>query len=227
MCDFSHFLATFQNPALMQTALTHSSYANENREHGIKNNERLEFLGDSILGLICARYLYSQYPDLPEGELTKLRASIVCEGALFEFASQIGLGEHLLLGKGERAGGGSKRPSVLADAVEAVLAAIYLDGGYPAAEDFILPFIQSKAALSLRQHSSQDYKTTLQEIVQKNHEEILSYRLKSESGPDHNKSFVMEVLINSNVVAEGEGHSKKLAEQAAAKAALTLMGEEV
>jgi ribonuclease-3 len=138
---------------------------------------------------------------------------------------QIDLGERLLLGRGERVGGGSKRPSVLADAVEAVLAAIYLDGGMEAAQGFILDFIKRKAEEVVKNHRVMDYKTTLQEIVQKNHEEVLSYRLKSESGPDHDKRFVMEVLINSNVLAEGTGHSKKLAEQAAAKAALELMGQ--
>ncbi len=225
MSDFKHYNYTFQNPALLQNALTHSSYANENRDKGIRNNERLEFLGDSVLGLICARYIYSEYRALPEGELTKLRAAIVCENSLYEFAMQIDLGEKLLLGRGERVGGGSKRPSVLADAVEAVLAAIYLDGGMEAAQGFILDFIRTKAEEVVKNHRVMDYKTTLQEIVQKNHEEVLSYRLKSESGPDHDKRFVMEVLINSNVLAEGTGHSKKLAEQAAAKAALELMGQ--
>ncbi len=225
MSDFPHYDYTFQNPALLQNALTHSSYANENREKGIRSNERLEFLGDSVLGLICAQYIYSEYRALPEGELTKLRAAIVCEGSLYAFACQIDLGQRLLLGRGERAGGGSSRPSVLADAVEAVLAAIYLDGGMEAARGFILDFIREKAEEVVKNHRVMDYKTTLQEIVQKNHEEILSYRLKSESGPDHNKRFVMEVLINSNVLAEGVGHSKKLAEQAAARAALELMGQ--
>lgn len=225
MSDFAHYDYTFQHPSLLKNALTHSSYANENKERGISSNERLEFLGDSVLGLICARYIYSEYRNLPEGELTKLRASIVCEGSLYEFACQIGLGDRLLLGRGERAGGGNKRPSVLADAVEAVLAAIYLDGGMEAAQDFILDFIRKKAEEVVRGHRVVDYKTTLQEIVQKNHEEVLSYRLKEESGPDHKKVFVMEVLINSNVLAEGSGHSKKLAEQAAAKAALELMGQ--
>ena len=225
MSDFTHYDYTFKNPALLQNALTHSSYANENRDKGIRNSERLEFRGDSVLGLICARYIYSEGGSLPEGELTKLRAAIVCEGSLYEFACQIGLGERLLLGRGERVGGGSKRPSVLADAVEAVLAAIYLAGGMEAAEGFILDFVRPKAEEVVKSHRVMDYKTTLQEIVQKNHEEVLSYRLKSESGPDHDKRFVMEVLINSNVLAEGEGHSKKLAEQAAAKAALALMGQ--
>ena len=225
MADFPHCGYTFRDPALLKNALTHSSYANENREKGVRSNERLEFLGDSVLGLICARYLYSEYRSLPEGELTKLRAAIVCEGSLYEFACRIDLGSRLLLGRGERAGGGDKRPSVLADATEAVLAAVYLDGGMEAAREFILSFIKEKAAAIVKSHSTMDYKTTLQEIVQKNHEEVLSYRLKEESGPDHNKVFVMEVLINSNVLAEGSGHSKKLDEQAAAKAALELMGQ--
>ena len=225
MSEFPPFDYTFHNPALLQNALTHSSYANENRDRGVRSNERLEFLGDSVLGLICARYIYSEYKNLPEGELTKLRAAVVCESSLYEFACQIGLGQRLLLGRGEKTGGGSKRPSVLADAVEAVLAAVYLDGGFDAAEAFILEFIRQKSESVVRSHATLDYKTTLQEIVQKNHEEVLSYRLKSESGPDHDKRFVMEVLINSNVIAQGSGHSKKLAEQAAAKAALELMGE--
>ena len=225
MSDFTHYDYTFKNPALLQNALTHSSYANEHRDTHMQHNERLEFLGDSILGLVSADYVYHRFASLPEGELTKLRAAIVCEGSLYEFACQIGLGERLLLGRGERVGGGSKRPSVLADAVEAVLAAIYLDGGMEAAQGFILDFIRTKAEEVVKSHRVMDYKTTLQEIVQKNHEEVLSYRLKSESGPDHDKRFVMEVLINSNVLAEGEGHSKKLAEQAAAKAALALMGQ--
>ena len=142
MPDFRHYDYTFKNPALLQNALTHSSYANENRDKGVRNNERLEFLGDSVLGLICAKHIYSEYRSLPEGELTKLRAAIVCESSLYEFAMQIDLGERLLLGRGERVGGGSKRPSVLADAVEAVLAAIYLDGGMEAAQGFILEFIK-------------------------------------------------------------------------------------
>ena len=182
-------------------------------------------MGDSVLGLICARHLYAEYKHLPEGELTKLRAAIVCEGSLHEFALRIKLGDRLLLGRGERSGGGNHRASVLADAVEAVLAAVYLDGGMEAAKAFILPFIKEKAESIVRGAKVVDYKTTLQEIVQKNHEETLSYRLKGEFGPDHDKQFVMEVLINSNVVAEGSGKSKKQAEQAAAKAALALMGQ--
>ena len=224
MSDFTHYEYTFQNPALLQNALTHSSYANENRDKGIRNNERLEFLGDSVLGLICAKYIYSEFRSLPEGELTKLRAAIVCEGSLYEFAMQIDLGERLLLGRGERVGGGSKRPSVLADAVEAVLAAIYLDGGMEAAQGFILDFIKRKAEEVVKNHRVMDYKTTLQEIIQKNPGERLDYVLVSESGPDHNKHFVFEVHLNSNVIGKGGGRSKKEAEQQAAREALELMG---
>ncbi|MBQ3092375.1 MAG: ribonuclease III [Clostridia bacterium] len=215
----------FKNPALLANALCHSSYANEHRAHHVKSNERLEYLGDAVLGMISAEYIFNTYTELPEGEMTKLRASIVCEQSLFEFAQEIGLGQYLLLGKGEINGGGNKRPSVLSDAVEAVLAAIYLDGGIEAAKDFILEFIICKADMIAKGHKLIDYKTSLQEIVQKNHQETLSYHLKAESGPDHNKTFVIEVHINSNPIAVGEGRSKKLAEQAAAKAALELMGQ--
>ena len=215
----------FKDPALLTNALCHSSYANEHKDKGVRSNERLDYLGDAVLGMISAEYIYNRYKDLPEGEMTKLRASIVCEQSLYEFAGEIGLGDMLLLGKGEISGGGNKRPSVLADAVEAVLAAIYLDGGIKAAKDFILEFIMNKAETVEKGHISVDYKTTLQEIVQKNHQETLSYHVKSESGPDHDKLFVIEVYINSNPIAEGSGKSKKQAEQAAAKAALELMGQ--
>ena len=225
MSVFPHFEYTFKNENLLRNALTHSSYAHENRASGCRSNERLEFLGDSILGFICAQYIFSEYRALPEGELTKLRAAIVCESSLYEFAQSIDLGSMLLLGKGERAGGGASRPSVLADAVEAVLAALYIDGGMEAASGFILDFIEQKAENVVRGRKVLDSKTALQEIVQKNHQETLTYRLAGESGPDHNKSFTVEVLINNNVLASGTGRSKKLAEQAAARAALELMGE--
>lgn len=216
---------TFKNPELLKNALTHSSYANEHRDKGVKNNERLEFLGDSVLGLICTKYIWNHYKNMPEGELTKLRSAIVCENSLYEFALELELSDDLLLGKGEKSSGGGRRPSVLSDACEAVIAAVYLDGGFDEAEKFIIGFIKEKAEEIIRSHSTVDYKTLLQEIVQKNHEEVLSYRLKGESGPDHDKRFEVEVLINSNVIACGEGKSKKLAEQAAAKLALELMGQ--
>lgn len=209
----------FQNFKLLQMALTHTSFANEAR-HGTKHNERLEFLGDSVLSILVAEYLYT-HSDLPEGDLTRIRASLVCESALFQFAKQVELGAYLRLGNGEEMGGGRQRPSVVSDAFEAVLAALYLDGGMEAARNFLLPFIQD--ALAMKKDDG-DYKTKLQEIVQQNPEEHLRYVLLEERGPDHDKCFVVEVLLNSNRVGLGQGHSKKQAEQMAAKEALALMG---
>ena len=214
----------FKNKDLLKNALTHSSYANESHDKRTVSNERLEFLGDSVLGIITSDYIFRLYTDIPEGELTKLRASLVCEQALHEVAMDIGLSEFLLLGHGEETGGGRFRPSIMADAVEAVIGAMYLDGGMEPASRFVLGFVKPNAAVYSRHKSFTDYKTMLQEIVQKNHQETLKYRLRAESGPDHNKSFEMEVLLNSNVIAYGEGHSKKEAEQAAAREALRLMG---
>ncbi len=212
----------FHKKQLLQTALTHSSRANEMR-HGV-SNERLEFLGDSVLSVIVSDYLYHHYQHLPEGQLTKLRASLVCEKALCGFSKELDMGKHLMLGKGEQQTGGRERPSILADAFEAVLAAIYLDGGMNAARPFVLRFI--KKELKHRETIAfQDYKTTLQEIIQKNPEEKLEYVLVDEMGPDHDKRFVVEVKINSNVIGRGEGHSKKEAEQLAAAEALKLMGQ--
>lgn len=212
---------TFQDPQLLENALTHSSYANEGNR-GLDSNERLEFLGDSVLGFVAARYLFAKEKG-QEGQLTKVRASLVCEKALCSYANRIGLGEYLLLGKGERNNGGGKRPSILADAFEAVIAAIYLDGGLEAAETFILPFLEYERSQQ-RRSQFKDYKTALQEIVQQNPGEQLEYRLKSESGPDHNKRFVTDVYLNSNIIGTGQGHSKKEAEQQAAREALKLMG---
>lgn len=214
----------FRNRELLKTALTHSSYANEARDRHTPSNERLEFLGDSVLGMVTSDYIFKLYTDIPEGDLTKLRASVVCEQALHEVALTLGLSEFLLLGRGEEAGGGRERSSILADAVEAVIGAIYMDGGFAAARPFVLSFIKPAVARIASRHNFNDYKTMLQEIVQKNREEVLSYRVASQSGPDHDKTFVMEVLLNSNVVARGHGHSKKEAEQAAAHEALRLMG---
>ena len=212
---------TFKNPALLETALTHSSYANEGNRK-LNSNERLEFLGDSVLGFVTAGYLF-QHETGKEGELTRVRASLVCEKALSSYAKKINLGEYLLLGKGEQRGGGAQRASLLADAFEAVIAALYLDGGLQQAEAFILPFIKEELSNQRKPHF-RDYKTQLQEIIQQNPEEQLEYELKGESGPDHNKQFLVEVHLNSNVIGSGKGKSKKEAEQQAAREALKLMG---
>ena len=215
----------FNNVKLLENALNHSSYANEVRG-GITSNERLEFLGDSVLSVIVASYLFENFKTIPEGELTKLRASLVCEKSLCGFSREIGLGEFLRLGKGEEKGGGRERDSILADAFEAVLAAIYLDGGMENAEKFVLRFILPE--LSHRDDEVfKDYKTALQEIIQRNPEENVTYHLTGESGPDHDKVFEEEVHLNSNVIGKGKGKNKKQAEQMAAKEALLLMGASI
>lgn len=210
----------FKDESLLIRALTHSSYANES---GGKNesNERLEFLGDSVLGFITAEFFFSREKDLPEGELTKLRAAAVCEKSLSGFANKIGLGEYLLLGKGEINSNGKERPSILADAFEALIAAIYLDGGIENAKKFVTQFLED---FSAEYYVINDAKTILQEIVQKNPGELLEYVLVNESGPDHAKCFEVEVRLNANVIGRGKGRSKKQAEQLAAKEALSLMG---
>ena len=208
----------FKNRALLENALQHSSYANEHRGAGMRSNERLEFLGDAVLGVVTADYLYKKHPDLPEGDLTRIRAALVCEESLHEVAQGLDLGRHLKLGRGEEQGGGRERPSILADATESVFAAVYLDGGMEVARNFILPFITEG------KHAEADYKTRLQEIVQQNPEERLSYVVEQESGPDHDKHFVVAVRFNSDKVARGEGRSKKVAEQHAAREALKLLG---
>ncbi len=210
---------TFENKALLETAVTHTSYANE-AKRGLRHNERLEFLGDSVLQIVVADYLFT-HKDMPEGDLTRMRASLVCEGALFEFAQSIHLGDYLRLGRGEERGGGRNRPSVVSDAFEAVIAALYLDAGLEKARDFILPFITASLTDAA---AAEDFKTKLQEIIQQNRTERLHYAVTSETGPDHNKHFVVEVHLNSNCIGKGEGHSKKIAEQAAAREALALMG---
>ena len=211
----------FKNTALLERALTHSSYANETSGQHNQSNERLEFLGDSVLGIITAENFYMNYSDLPEGELTKLRAATVCEKSLFDFATQLGLGEYLLLGKGEICTGGKERPSILADAFEALIAAVYLDGGMDAAKGFVLRYVEE----AVRKHRGfKDHKTVLQEIIQRNPGETIEYVLVGETGPDHDKRFEVEVHLNSNVIGRGIGTSKKKAEQLAAKEALELMG---
>ncbi|NCE63346.1 ribonuclease III [Pseudoflavonifractor sp. 524-17] len=213
---------TFTNQSLLEKALTHSSYANENRGQGIESNERLEFLGDSVLGMVTADFLYRTHPKMPEGELTRMRATLVCEESLVEVAKAWSLGEYLKLGKGEYAAGGSKRPSIQADAVEAVLAAVYLDGGIGSARRIIQTYILDQEAERGR---SRDYKTTLQELVQRKSGQVLSYRLTGSSGPDHAKIFMVEVSLNGKTIGQGAGHSKKEAEQNAAKAAIAAVGE--
>ena len=214
----------FKNRKYLDIALTHSSYANESRDRKLKSNERLEFLGDSVLGLVCAARLFGEHPDVMEGELTKMRSALVCEGALCICAREIGLGEHLRLGKGEEAGGGRTRDSILADAMEALIGAVYLDAGFDAAKRLIMEHVLLPGEKRMARSAITDYKTALQEIVQKNQGEVLSYRLTDSCGPDHQKSFSVEVLLNSNVIGRGVGHSKKEAEQMAAKEALELMG---
>ncbi|MEG2174874.1 MAG: ribonuclease III [Oscillospiraceae bacterium] len=211
----------FRNPAYLEIALTHSSYANERRGTP-QNNERQEFLGDAVLSVIVADYIF-RHRKVAEGELTKIRASLVCEGALAGFARQISLGECLRLGRGEEQNGGRERPSILADAFEALIAAVYLDGGLEAARRFVLPFIADTV-----EHAAgtdlHDYKTQLQEVVQQNPEERVGYVLTGEHGPDHDKWFEVEVHLNSNVIGKGGGRSKKAAEQQAAREALLLRG---
>ena len=212
----------FKNKNYLTTALTHSSYANESKKP-TESNERLEFLGDSVLGIITSEYLFRNYSHLAEGELTKLRASLVCERTLSEFARKIDLGESLIMGKGEIHTGGKNRPSILADAFEALIAAIYLDGGFDEAKKFVLSHILP-AIDGHRPRSFRDYKTALQEIIQQNPEEKLDYVLVGETGPDHDKRFTVEVLLNSNIIGRGTGRTKKEAEQMSAKEALELMG---
>ena len=214
----------FENITLLQNALTHSSYANERWHNSLMSNERLEFLGDSILGMVVAEYLYRTFPDRPEGELTRMRADMVCEQTLASVAGRIDLGRHLLLGNGEEQGGGRSRNSILADAVESVIAATFLDGGMAAARKFIQQFILVEVPVT-KLHNV-DYKTALQELVQQKKNQVLSYRLTGESAPDHDKRFEVEVSLNGAVVGMGSGSSKKRAEQDAARAALERLSGE-
>lgn len=210
---------SFQNRALLSEALNHSSYANEHRD-GLGSNERLEFLGDSVLGFVSAEFLFKRNLELPEGDLTRMRASLVCEQSLYEVARELDLGSYLKLGRGEAAGGGRERQSILADAVEAVLAAVYLDGGMEPVRELIYRVLLSRAPAA---EERKDYKTTLQEVVQRRSGQVLTYHMVSQSGPDHNKTFLFEVRLNDEPVGRGEGRSKKEAEQAAACDALSHM----
>ena len=216
---------TFHDRRLLENALTHSSYANENKSKGETSNERLEFLGDSVLGMVVADHLYRTHPDMPEGELTRTRAALVCEDSLVEVAAQLELGQYLKLGRGVDAGGGRKRPSIQADAVEAVIAAVYLDGGIGSARKLITNFILTNNERE-QEGAVRDFKTALQELVQRESGRVLSYRLMGESGPDHAKVFSVEVDLNGRPIGAGEGRSKKEAEQNAAKAAMAKLKAE-
>ena len=211
----------FKDKLLLKQALTHSRYANENRGTG-PFNERLEFLGDAVLSLVTAEYLFKKFPEMPEGELSKLRSGLVCTSSLCDYAKRISLGDFLFLGKGEENSGGRQRPSNLENTFEALIAAVYLDGGLEKARAFVLRFLN--ASIETHHISFKDYKTLLQEVIQQNHEETLNYVITGESGPDHDKRFDAEVHLNSNVIGRGSGKSKKQAEQEAAREALQLMG---
>lgn len=223
----------FGDRELLRRALTHSSYSNETgaRNHHLLCNERLEFLGDSVLSIITSEYLYSEYSSLPEGDLTRIRAAAVCEEALASYSEKLELGSYLLLGKGESNTGGSKKPAIIADAFEAVLAAIYLDAikgdGIATVREILLPFIKEKVK-SLPETTGgyhADNKSRLQEFIQRERDSgKLEYRVTGEQGPDHDKTFEIGVFLDSNCIGRGVGHSKRQAEQAAAKDALSLFG---
>ena len=208
----------FKNRALLLNALTHSSYANENREEGVPSNERLEFLGDSVLGFTAAKHLYAVEPSLPEGKMTRLRAELVCEHSLYGVARELDLGAYLRMGHGEEKNGGRQRASILADATESVIAAIFLDGGIEAAVSFVERMVLSPEAV--KAHHASDYKTELQELVQRKPDQQLKYTDAGESGPDHDKVFLSEVSLNGELIGRGSGRTKKEAEQAAACRAL-------
>lgn len=218
----------YKNINLLMTALTHSSYANECKLRGeaAEYNERLEFLGDSVLSIIVSDYLFRHYPDTPEGDLTRIRASAVCEKTLGKLASDIELGMYMRLGHGEEMGHGRERISILADAFEALLASMYLDSGSRSAvEKFLLPLVIPEIRQFIDNGKNKDYKSLLQQIVQQEQGEILEYVLTGESGPDHAKTFTVEARLNSNVIGHGKGKSKREAEQQAAKEALVLFGD--
>ena len=209
----------FHNRELLRTALTHSSYANERHEGSCQSYERLEFLGDSILGLTAAEFLFQHQPPLPEGRMTRLRAELVCEASLHQVALKLELGRYMRLGRGEENTGGRQRPSILADMVEAIIAAMYLDSGMEQCRRFVHEMILKDAQID-DSHRTADYKTQLQELVQRKSDQHISYTMTGESGPDHNKSFSFSVAINGVVAGEGTGRSKKEAEQMAAMQAL-------
>ena len=218
----------FSEVRYLERAVTHSSYSNETgaRNHHLLCNERLEFLGDSVLSLVVSNYLYTHFSEYPEGTLTRIRSAVVCEAALASFAEKIGLGEFLLLGRGEAQNGGAEKPAILADAFEAVLAALYIDAGYKLDEvaDFLLPLVEEDLREYEIKGTDRDYKTPLQQFIQQTEGDHLEYVLVHEEGPDHMKTFEVEARLNDNVIGRGKGRSKRKAEQAAAKDALALFG---
>ena len=220
----------FNNPELLAEALTHSSYVNEHKNRGIELscNERLEFLGDSVLSIIVSRYLFGEYSSRQEGDLTKIRAAVVCEKALAKYAKEISLGDFLMLGNGEEKNNGRQRASITSDAFEAVLGAFYIDTNYDAkrVSEFLLPFVIKEIDFIRKGEAFTDYKTALQQIIQQAEGERLVYTVVSESGPDHDKSFTVEARLNSNVIGTGTGSSKRAAEQAAAREGLRLFGKD-
>jgi ribonuclease-3 len=216
----------FRDQNQLILALTHSSYCNETKGKEPKSacNERLEFLGDSVLSFITSRYLYETYPKLPEGRLSPIRAKAVCEKTLCKLAQEIGLGDYLFLGHGEEHTNGRKRPSILADAFEALLAAMYLDGGIEPVREFLLPRITKEIDAIVESGADLDYKTALQQVIQQERGDILEYVIVGESGPAHQKTFAVEARLNGNVLGKGNGSSKRAAEQCAAREALKLFG---
>ena len=208
---------TFKNKELLKTALTHTSYANE---HAVQSNEKLEFLGDSILEFVSSEYMYNKYTNLKEGEMTKVRATVVCEKSLYKIATLHNFSDFLYLGKSEVMTGGNKRPAILADSVEAVIAAMFIDGGLEPAKKFIIENLKNEIEIATKHVGQKDYKTVLQEELQKNGDVKIEYKIIKESGPDHDKTFEAEVSLNGKVLANGIGKSKKEAEMQAAKKAL-------
>lgn len=230
MCELEEKIGyTFKNKQILTEALTHSSYSNEMKSKGehVAFNERLEFLGDSVLSIVVSSFIFEKYRNKQEGDLTKIRAAVVCEKALSKFAGEIGLGDYMFLGHGEIMNNGRRRPSITADAFEALLAAIYLDDGesFKSVERFLLPFISKEIDYISETGVFIDYKTALQQIVQQASGEILEYVLVGETGPDHNKQFMVEARLNSNVIGKGCAKTKRAAEQQAAHEALILFGE--
>ncbi|MEL7646717.1 MAG: ribonuclease III [Sedimentibacter sp.] len=216
----------FNNIATLEKSLTHSSYSNEDKTYSKVNNERLEFLGDAVLSITVSRFIFDKFPDYPEGDLTKLRSQVVCEDTLSMVAANLNIGRYLLLGKGEEASGGRERKSILADAVEAIIAAIYIDGGYRKAEEFVLANLTKYIQLAVKGKIVTDFKSYLQEYYQSKSQSCkIRYVVTREEGPDHEKMFHVNVLVNKQVVGKGSGKSKKLAEQDAAKNALMSEGQ--